>query len=622
MCGIAAIISTDYIDKIMVEGMLDSIIHRGPDDGGIISLSSGRVILGHRRLSIIDISAYGRQPMKYMGGQYTISYNGEIYNYIELRRTLIEKGYTFKTNTDTEVIMAAYDFWGEECLNHFNGMWGFVLYDRDRNEVFLSRDRFGVKPLYYWHSPYGFVAFASEIKEFYKLPGWTGKINSQKCYDYLAYGITDHTDETMYEGVRQIRGGEYAVFSVNEKMSEKHIHCWYNLRDDKFTGTLEEASDIFRELFFDAIKLRLRSDAPIGSCLSGGLDSSSIVCTINEIINDLNVTIEQKTVSAGANDKRYDEMNYVQMIFDERPNIDGKKVYPDINKLFDDLPQLLYHQDEPFGSTSIYASWCVFNTAQRSGLKVMLDGQGADEILAGYDGFYQVRFASLIRKLKFIQLAKEVKDSYNLRNIHYLTCLKAFVKAFIGQNEARYGALLKSKNKKTWLSAEKLNVSNYGGDGFKFNTDVHAEQRQRLYRCNLPQLLHYEDRNTMAFSIEGRLPFLDYRLVEFVLSLPEEYCISDGITKRVLRNSMSGILPNGIRDRMSKLGFVTPEALWLKSNTRLFRERIQETVESTDGIITSQAIKLLDDMVDDKIPFDFSVWRIICFGEWMKKMAC
>lgn len=621
MCGIAALISNKYVQCSLIEDMLKSIVHRGPDDSGVKICVEGKVILGHRRLSIIDLSQCGHQPMEYLNGRYTITYNGEIYNYIEIKNTLIEKGYRFSTSSDTEVVLAAYDYWGIECQNQFNGMWAFVIYDNLKEEVFVSRDRFGVKPLYYWISQEGFVAFASEIKEFFQLPGWKGKCNPQKSYEFLMYGITDHTDETMYAEVNQIRGGECAKFSANKNFSKKYIQRWYDLNICKFTGSFEDATDIFKNLFFDAIKLRLRSDVPIGSCLSGGLDSSSIVCVIDEILKDTDASVKQMTVSAGSKDKRYDEMNYVQYVLNERSNIDGVKIYPDIANLFTDLPTLLYHQDEPFGSTSIYASWRVFETAARNGLKVMLDGQGADESLAGYDGFYQVRFANLLERFRLLQLAKEVKNSHDLRNIHYFTWIKACLKMFLMKNDAIYKKIHKAKNRKLWLNSKLLKEECFEPASLRFNTDIYEEQIKGLFACNLPQLLHYEDRNTMAFSIEGRLPFLDYRVVEFVLSLPDDFCISDGVTKRVLRASMQNILPDEVRCRMSKLGFVTPEEVWLKRNPRLFREKVQSAVDSTNGIITPYAVKHFDDMAEGKIPFDFSVWRIVCFGEWGQRMA-
>lgn len=621
MCGIAAIISNKRVNKRMVESMLDAIVHRGPDDWGIKSLEKGKVMLGHRRLSIIDLSILGHQPMEYMKGRYSITYNGEIYNYIELRQELHEKGYEFKTSTDTEVIMAAYDAWGTDCLNKFNGMWALVIYDSLEQKIIVSRDRFGVKPLYYWISSHGFVAFASEIKEFFRLPGWSGHIEPQKTYEYLMYGITDNSNETMFAGVYQLRGGEFAKFSIHEQFNDKYIHRWYGFERDKFSGSFLEAAEIFKELFYDSVRIRLRSDVAIGSCLSGGLDSSSIVCVINELLKERREKIEQVTISAGAENKSYDEMKYVQMVIDERPEIQSVKVYPEINMLFDSLPKLLYHQDEPFRTTSIYASWRVFETAAQSGMKVMIDGQGADETLAGYDGFYSVRFASLIKQFKILQLAKEIKASKDLRNIHYLTWMKSLLKMILGVNETIYGGAFKLNKRTYWLNSKQLGISNYGYEGLRFSSSVWEEQIKELFTSTLPQLLHYEDRNTMAFSIEGRLPFLDYRLVEFILSLPEEYCISDGITKRVLRKSMINVLPDGIRTRMSKLGFVTPEEVWLKSNPEPFKEKVRNAIEYSNGIITPYANKHVDDIAEGRIPWDFSVWRIICFGEWMKNMA-
>ena len=616
MCGIAALIGKQELSADWLRGMLNAVKHRGPDAEGESVFLNNRVLLGHRRLSIIDLSMSGKQPMSYMNGDYSITYNGEIYNYLELREVLSSLGYEFRTNTDTEVIMAAYDCWGQDCMHHFNGMWAFVLYDNRKKEIFLARDRFGVKPLYYWFSPYGFVAFASEIKQFFSLPGWHGTINGERCYDFLTFAICDHTNQTMYANVHQIKGGECALFSVDQHFSKADIRTWYKYQRKYFKGTFEEAVEKFRTLFFDAIRLRLRADVPVGSCLSGGLDSSSIVCVINELLQEEQYGTKQITISAGAKDKRYDELEYANMVLQERRNICGMTVYPDLENLFKVFPKLLYHHDEPFSSTSIYAQWCVFQTAQDNKLMVMLDGQGADEQLAGYSEFDRARYSGLLRSLQFLRLYRDAQANKAMRNIHYSLVFKTLRHILFGSAK---------RNKKIlppWLNTKKLQTIPRSINSLLLEQpSVYEEAVQQMFVFDLPVLLHHEDRNSMAFSVEGRLPFLDYRLVEFILSLPDEYRLSDGLTKKILRYAMKDILPDGVCNRMTKLGFVTPEETWMRTKPEFFKQRLNAAVEQSNGIFNANIVKMFDDMIEHNSGGSSEFWRVICFGEWLDSVV-
>jgi len=347
MCGITVIIS-QQINSSQIKRMNDLIRHRGPDDEGYVFFADEKSIcvggkdtpsdvfieptpyqpieliqdlklsldchlaFGHRRLAIVDLSGLGHQPMCDSDRRYWITFNGEIYNHVELRTELEILGYKFISHSDTEVILAAYRQWGENCLSRFNGMWAFAIYDRQEDSIFVSRDRFGVKPLYYWVSPEGALAFASEIKQFTAMNGWRAKINPQRVYDFLAWGLTDHTDETLFDGVYQLAPGCCLTLKVKDytdaiaEDGRLKTKSWYQLVPQVFSGSFEDASEAFRQHLTDAVALRLRADVPVGSCLSGGLDSSSIVCLMNQLLHKKNASSLQKTFSACADIKRFD----------------------------------------------------------------------------------------------------------------------------------------------------------------------------------------------------------------------------------------------------------------------------------------------------------------------------
>ncbi|HOV68299.1 MAG TPA: asparagine synthase (glutamine-hydrolyzing), partial [Methanoregulaceae archaeon] len=399
MCGISVIVYTGnglFMLDSSLQAMNAAIRHRGPDDEGFALFCDDgepvlfggadtpenvltttfpyspkvrdgapvqgpvRVALGHRRLSILDLSPAGHQPMCTPDRRYWIVYNGEVYNYRELRTELEGAGHTFRTGTDTEVILHAYVAWGRDCMERFNGMFAFVLYDRETRTIFAARDRFGVKPLYYWRSPDGFIAFASEIKQFTVLPGWEARLNHQRAFDYLAYSLLDHTNETMFAGVLQLRGGEAVEFGVDTVPDPLPVYRWYKytFEPDRSRREYEEACARFRELFTDSVRLRLRADVPLGSCLSGGLDSSSIVCVVNDLLMAAGKKEVQRTFSATSDVKQFDESEFIRAVVEER-EIEAHYVCPSIDDLLGELDRIIWHQDEPFGSTSIYAQWSV-----------------------------------------------------------------------------------------------------------------------------------------------------------------------------------------------------------------------------------------------------------------------
>ncbi|MFN8673741.1 MAG: asparagine synthase (glutamine-hydrolyzing) [Candidatus Sericytochromatia bacterium] len=665
MCGISGLFSlqdSEFLNLILP--MNNTIIHRGPDDEGFIFFEkeslkpyifggkttpkeifesneiyspkslldknypeNSAIALGHRRLSILDLSPKGHQPICSIDGKTWCVFNGEVYNYIEIRQELEEKGYKFNSNTDTEVILSAYKEWGKDCLHKFNGMWAFIIVDIEKKKVFIARDRYGVKPLYYWFSPKGFFAIASEIKQFTVLDGWEAKLNPQRTYDFLEYGLLEHTNETMFKDVFQLRRSEALEFNISDlkeiiEKKELPIYRWYDLKPKEFNGNINMAAKEFEKLFVDSVKLRLRADVPVGSCLSGGLDSSSIVCVANKLLAEKDATNLQKTFSACSHEKKYDEKEYIDEVVNTR-KIDAHYIYPELNILFENLDELTWVQDEPFGSTSIYAQWSVFKLAAENKVKVMLDGQGSDEQLAGYHIFFQPYLTGLLKENKYINLYKEVKARKNNYGFSEIKSIRSIVANFVSDNivqniRKKIGV---SETTTNWLNIEKLGAKKI--NPFKLsninNSNIKELSYSQLLDSNLQMLLHWEDRDSMLHSIESRLPFLDYRLVEFVLGLPDDFKIRNGITKYILREGLRNYLPIKIRKRLSKLGFETPEEVWIKQNEDTFRNLINKSIELSNGILNESVKQEFEDIVSGKTRFSFFIWRIISFGKWIEK---
>ena len=609
MCGIAGYYSLDKhtIDRDKFRRMLEAIAHRGPDDSGyaIFNSASGRschaadpgmkvtndfpsdLIFGHRRLSIIDLSASGRQPMSDEEGRLWIIFNGEIYNYIELREELRSFGHTFRTNSDTEVIIRSYAQWGEECVSRFNGMFAFGLWDAGNRKLFCARDRMGVKPFYYYYDGSRFV-FASEIKAILEI-GIERKPNDQSVHDYLSKGLLDHTGGTFFHDINQLRPAHFAVISDGEL----RIRRWWDISNsEECISSDEEYARRFHVLFEDSIRLRLRSDVPIGTCLSGGLDSSSIVCVANSLMFQGNyssalVGSRQKTFSSCFDDRRYDERIFIDDVI-KKTNASPHYTFPEGGKLFELMPDVIRHQDEPFSSTSVFAQWHVMKLASENGVKVLLDGQGADEILAGYHTYFGSYYIDLIKKLRF---AKLIKELFRYREIHkglnpvifaslVRVMLNRYLISFIGKMPVIRNAPVAATIGNYWINSD-FKKAHEREHTFtrKFKSSLKNHLYNSLSYSSLPALLHHEDRNSMAFSIETRLPFLDYRLVEYVFSLPSSQKLKNGMTKTVLRNTMKDILPESIRTRTDKMGFVTPEDIWFRT---ILKDKILAIIGSQD----------------------------------------
>jgi asparagine synthase (glutamine-hydrolysing) len=559
VCGLCGIVQLGRPPEIEnVARMAAALDHRGPDGDG--AFSDEGVALGFRRLAIIDLSDAGRQPFASEDGALQLLHNGEVYNYRELRRELESRGHRFRSATDTEVILRAYEEWGDRCVERFNGMWAIALWDGRQRRLFCSRDRFGVKPFYYrWDGQR--LAFASEPKAFHA--GGAAEPNLLAVRDFLEQDYVDHTEETFFAGVRKLPPAHSLVLDARGVRVERY----WSLEPQE--ATAGDAVEQVRELVLDSVRLRLRSDVPIGTCLSGGIDSSAIACVVDHLLrteaeNAKPVGERQKTFTAYFGERGFDERPYAEAVVD-RTRAEPHWITFDDRELVELLPAIVESQDEPFRSTSIVAQWFVMREAAGAGMKVMLDGQGADEVFAGYHGYFGPFFADLLLRARLAAFASEISAYRSLHGAPAGRIAIDLVRPFVPER-GRWAARGRRRGGGRTLVAPELRrfAPTLEGDGNPYRDRLRRQLHLILTRRGLPELLRYEDRNSMAHSLEARVPFLDYRLVELVFALDGRELIRDGVTKSILRRAVGDLLPATVRDRVDKLGFVTPESRWLR----------------------------------------------------------
>lgn len=629
MCGLFASVGFEP-DR----SRIDIVAHRGPDGSGwqVYASQVGPVALGHRRLAIIDVSDAGLQPMADASGRYHLVFNGEIYNYLELREEMRAKGEVFVSDSDSEVLLRAYMLWGEDALARLRGMFAFLIWDARDKTLFAARDRYGIKPLYMVSTPRG-AAFASEIKQLLGLPGLSGRMNIARVHDFLSSGIADHTAETMHDGVTQLRGGECVRIEAGKAGSVVvAIRRWYPAAAGELSISEGEAAERFREALTESVRLHLRSDVPVGSCLSGGLDSSAIVCLMSQMMGSGAGGAQVNTVSACYAEKSVDEKPFMDMVV-AHAHTQPHFVFPKADDVFQRASDITWHQDEPFGSTSIFAQWCVFEEARRVGVKVMLDGQGADEQLAGYHGSFSYYMADLTRRRQFGQLLRTMVERNRYHGTSIYEQLRNHLVPLLPRSLA--GVLRRQHRALTqhnWLGTDILREKGNPGTAFQLAsdelglppvTDLRTLCLTLTYGSNLSMLLHWEDRNSMAHSIEARVPFLDHPLVEFNLALGNDHKIVGGDTKRVLRRAMKDVLPEGVRERRDKLGFATPEEIWFRGPLRgLVEDGVEKTLSLYPGLMNADGVRALaKEALNGERPLDFTLWRIVNLGMWGERMG-
>lgn len=597
MCGINGF---SWKDEDLIKQMNRVTRYRGPDDTGIFT--DDTVSLGHTRLAIIDLSERGHQPMSNEDKSIWIIYNGEIYNFKELRENLISFGHIFQSDSDTEVILHAYEQFGIECVRQFNGMWAFCIYDKKKDILILSRDQFGIKPLYYTLNEEGIV-FSSMIAGILCHEIATSPNNST-IMQYLAYNLQDHDSETFFNNVQRVPSGNNLIYDIRTKHSE--ITEWYQ------KNTSEENVPDIRDLFFESVKRRTVADVPIGSCLSGGIDSSAIVCILDRILGQ-----EFHTFSYVIPGSVLDESKYIK----EVGNVTKTKQFftgIEISEFLKEFQDFILCQEEPVTNLSVYAQYRVMKLAHENGTKVLFDGQGGDELFAGYDYYYGYYFYELLTGRKWTVLIKELYFYYKNFKKMYPHVLFLFIVL-----PDRMKIFLWKTFINKWINHRYLDNACGDKRDPRWNAiNLKNATIMTLFTTALPHLMSWEDKNSMRWSIESRPTFLDVHLVEAALNLPSEDKLKDGFTKVIFKNAVSEFLPKIIRERKDKNGFETPI-------DEFFRD--EKVIEYCNTIIYSDSFKtrpywnwhIIERMfrkhIENRSNSGVEIWKWINLELWLRE---
>jgi asparagine synthase (glutamine-hydrolysing) len=632
------------IDLSTAHRALNSMEHRGPDDEGYLLFDKvnseiiecgGRdtdktlslpdiggffnrafsTVLGHRRLSILDLSSAGHQPMRSADSRHWIVFNGEIYNYLELKNELTQKGHFFKTTSDTEVILAAHQQWGVQMLNRFIGMFALAIWDSCENTLFLARDFFGIKPLYFSFSG-GQFAFASEIKPLLQLQAVGRRGNAQLLYDCLGFGLTDIGQNTLFVDIQQLPPANYLY--IDSSLKSINLKRYWQLDlSQRSNISFSDAASYLRELFKKSVRLHMRSDVPVGSCLSGGIDSSAIVL---EMKNILERDQQLHTFSYIVDDPIIGEEKYVDMVCKEA-DITNHKVRWTPKELIADLEKLIRIQEQPFMGPSIYAQYRVFKLAQENSMKVMLDGQGSDEMFAGYYSMIGARLASLLHRCHFGDALRVLRNTPNNMNEYRLRMLFFSIGRIFPMNLMNRIVTLTGIPsfpkciRQNWFIERDVrpHMRPYGHG----KEALREESAFWIEQLSLPQLLRYEDRNSMCFSIESRVPFCSPEIAEFALSLPDHFLLSDdGVTKAIFKEAMKDLVPPAIIAR-EKVGFAAPSRDWLPLLIRSIGQNTRKYDPKNTPFLDLDAFRILTSTAKQAgASWSIESWRCFNIMQW------
>ncbi|MEM9920490.1 MAG: asparagine synthase (glutamine-hydrolyzing) [Bacteroidota bacterium] len=597
MCGIFGIIAAPghLSDTHTLQKGTRLLSHRGPDGEGFFQ--DGQVALGHRRLAIIDLSEKGRQPMQAFGR--TITYNGELYNYREIRASLEAAGQSFHSQSDTEVILGAYAQWGAACLDRFRGMWAFAIYEPERRQLFCARDPFGIKPFYYTIVEDHFY-FASEIKAFRAIPAWEAKVNFHVAVDFLNSATQHHRAESLYKGVWQLMPGQWLCYDLEKGTFNCSNYLQLRTNQTLNIPSFEQAAKGLEAALRQSVRLHLRSDVSIGTSLSGGLDSSAIMALAQQ---EQDGTFSPEAFSYCPGIEGYDESTYIDLLI-ERYQLHSHKIRTGLTELDRWHDRLIQVQDGPLAAANCIANYMIYQEAKRKNLKVMLCGQGADELLGGYGTFY-MPFLKELAKRNPLAAAKES-----------LYLMYRYPKGISGLAQR----LLPKTNYHQFFKYKEILPKQVTQD----TTEAAPFKQHSLHNLQhrpLPALLHYEDRNSMAHGIEARIPFLDPELVQFCLGLPATYKIRKGVRKAILRKALAHQLPQPILQRYDKMGFVTPQDLWIEQSPEVVLQRITVCIDRNPEWLEPTLVKWVRHVLQKKqrqhYPF---LWRLMSFGRWVRTL--
>jgi len=641
MCGITGIVE-QHARPLgpIIRAMTESLAHRGPDDQGFALFEPGlwatvdcapetrrdvvlpehevRLALGHRRLSIIDTSPAGHEPMTDATRRFWLSYNGELYNYLELRAELQARGSTFHSSTDTEVLIEAWRHWGPSCFDRMIGMWSFALYDAETRQLVLSRDPFGIKPLYLARGT-GRLAFASEPAALLHLPWLEGRVDPQRAFDYLRYGRSDDGTSTFFLGIERFPAGHYAVIDLDRPADCRPIRYWHDRPEVDEDIGMTEAAATLRELLLSTVELHLRSDVPVGAALSGGLDSSTLVCLMRQVFGD---SIELHTFSYLADDPALNEQRWVDSVAKRVAPLQHA-VAPTEDELLEDVDTLVRAHGEPMLGLSFYAEFRVYRLAREAGITVMLDGQGADEMFGGYSPYLGPRLATMLRRGRLPSAARFWRTASASPHARALSrsvgvhaarsALPAWVEP-LGRRLMKDGPL-PSWLKSTWFEEQRVSKLAHRSPTDRWMLQAAlADDREHMFQGQLRS----EDRDAMWHSIENRVPFLTAPLVQFARSLPEELLIDEqAVPKAVLRKAMRGIVPDDVLDRQEKVGFAPPEHRWLQALEPWTLDSLQILRKRGDALVDVDALRTAWTTSGGSRAMDGALWRAANLGRWM-----
>src|SRR6478735_2250430 len=616
MCGIAGYHGLQA-DHALLERMNDCQQHRGPDGEGIVT--SGPCGLAHRRLSIIDV-AHGQQPMDTADGRYSIAYNGEVYNYLDLREELVALGRTFTTDSDTEVVLQAFAQWGPEAFDRFNGMFGLAIWDREERRLTLARDHFGIKPLYVARvaapgDDGEVLLFASEITPILESGLYEKKVNERSVYRYLRFRAHEDGTETFFDGIERLAPGELLEADGN------------GIRRRMFTRLKEELLELaseqrpyddaaaaeYKRRLVESVRLRLQSEVPVGTSLSGGLDSSAVAVIINQLLNEGDelstraVGTRQNTFSAVFPGSINDEERYVDDVLDIcTGHVDSHKILPTADEFKADLLDFIRTQEEPLISSGPYAQFQVMREATKH-VTVLLDGQGADEMMAGYIPYYFV----YLRQLRAQGAGKAAAELSRSLDVLYRL--------------GRFKLKAKLRGRKDVPTTSLLGrdfVAAHAGERYATEgSNLKKRLIEDLFVGSLPSLLRYEDKNTMRFSLEGRVPFLDKEVVKFIFSLSDEAIIKDGWNKRVLRDATRDLLPESINRRRNKIGFTTPQGEWfMRLKNHLYGIFLSESFATRPYFDQTAVLHAFEGWIKGTNDVDsMTFWRLLNLELWLQE---
>jgi asparagine synthase (glutamine-hydrolysing) len=608
VCGVCGVVELGAPPGTStVELMVRALAHRGPDGHGVFTDPSGAA-LGAARLAVLDPSERGNQPLS--DGTLTIVHNGEIYNYRELRTDLERSGQRFRSGSDTEVVLAAFRAWGPACVDRFVGMWAFAIWDANKHELFCSRDRFGIKPFFY-HLTGSTFTFASELKAFFAGALPAPRTNPALIREYLEVGRLDHTPETFFADVLRLP----AAHNLYLRRGRIELRRYWSLGElPQPPADVEEA---VRSAFFDSVRLHLRSDVQVGTCLSGGIDSSAITVAVKTLRargEEVPIGRRQCTFTAFFDDPALDERPFAREVVAET-GADPHWVTFGLEDLLESLPLVVAAQDEPFGSSSIVAQWFVMQAAREAGVKVLLDGQGGDELFGGYRGYLPYRFLDLLRSGRLRRLVAEARAQRRLSaaNWAYLSLAPALA-LLPDRIECRLRAQAAGARS---LVGRELPSHVVPFEPSPFQDAFRSRLFLVLTQLGLPELLRYEDRNSMAHSVEARVPFLDHRLVELAFSVDGDTLAAPGLPKPLLRRAVGDLLPRAVRERRDKLGFVTPERDWFRRGLAAYARDLFASPTADRGWLDLRAVqKQLADVEKGRREANSAVWRAVCLELW------